>query len=225
MIVALIIIAIIFLLFLVIWFTTVSILIDFSHRQDDDHLIIQLIIWKVIRYKIKVPKIKVEQDEPTITFKKETNTGTNEHSEITPEEISDKLADFKELLEHVLGLKTIISKFLKKIKVEQLEWYTTIGLKDAALTGKITGVIWAVKGLLIAFLSMHMNLIQLPTYSVTPSFQIPLSETTLKCMFKLRIGNAILAGLKVFKFWRGGKGSFRTKPLSKVSKEDPGQSI
>lgn len=70
MIVALIIIAIIFLLFLVIWFTTVSILIDFSHRQDDDHLIIQLIIWKVIRYKIKVPKIKVEQDEPTITFKR-----------------------------------------------------------------------------------------------------------------------------------------------------------
>ncbi|MFE7149614.1 DUF2953 domain-containing protein [Heyndrickxia sporothermodurans] len=225
MIVATVIIGIFLLFLLVIWFTTITIFIDYSHRIDDDHLRVQFIMWKFIRYKLKIPAIKVEKAEPTITYEKKTNTGTHEHSEITTKEITDRISDFKELLEHIFGLKIIIQKFLKKVRITQLEWHSTIGFKDAALTGKITGVAIAVKSIIIAFISKQMNLMQFPNYSVTPSFQIPISETTLKCMIKIRIGNAILAGLKIVKFWRGGKGSFKTKPLTMISKEDSNESL
>ncbi|MGE8206314.1 DUF2953 domain-containing protein [Heyndrickxia sp. NPDC080065] len=225
MILTTIIIAIILVFFIIIWFTSITISIDYSHKMDDDHLRIQFIIWKIIRYKMKVPKIKIEKDEPTITYEEKTNTGTKQHSEITPEEISDQFSDYKELLEHIFGLKVIIRKFLKKVKIIQLDWHTTIGMKDAALTGKLTGVVWTVKAIIVGILSKYMNLKLMPNYTVTPSFQTPLSETTIKCMFKLRIGNAILAGIKIFKFWRGGKGAFKTKPLTMLSKKESKHSL
>ncbi|GIN86879.1 hypothetical protein J6TS2_32650 [Heyndrickxia sporothermodurans] len=225
MIVASIIIGICILLLFIIWFTTITILIDYTHKMDDDHLRVQFIIWKFIRYKVKVPTIKVEKDEPTITFEKKTSAGGHNHSEITPKDISDQFSDYKELIEHIFGLKIVIRKFLKTVKITKFEWHSNVGVKDAATTGKLIGVVWSVKALIIGLLSKYMNLLEFPDYTVTPSFQIPKSETVLKCMFKIRIGNAILAGLKIFKFWRGGKGSFKTKQLSMVSKNQSKQSL
>lgn len=225
MIVATIIIGIFILLFFIIWLSSVTIFIDYSHKMDDDHLRIHFILWKFIRFKLKVPTIKIRKDEPVITYEKKTNSGNHEQSDITAKDISNQISDYTELLHHIFGLKMIINKFLKTVKITKLEWHSTVGVKDAALTGKLTGVVWSIKGIIVGIISQYMNLIQLPNYSVTPSFQLPVSETVLKCMIKIRIGNAILAGLKIFKFWRGGKGSFKTKPLTMISKEESKSSV
>ncbi len=48
----------------------------------------------------------------------------------------------------------------------------------------------------------------MPNLSVTPHFQFAILQTQLTCIFQFRIGHAILAGLKLIKFWKGGRPQF-----------------
>jgi hypothetical protein len=217
MLVAGIILAAIILFFIIIFLSSIIIVIDFSHRKDDDHFKVQVRLWKFIRYTINIPTIKVEEDQPNIEYEKQTSSGNEEHTKVTPKDIHERLSDFQEILEHVLGMNKIIKKFLKTIRIKKFEWHTLVGLGDAASTGILTGAVWTVKGGILALLSHYMRMTAKPNYSVVPSFQIPASQTFLTCIFKMRIGNAILTGFKVLKYWRGGKGSFKTEPLSMVS--------
>jgi hypothetical protein len=51
----------------------------------------------------------------------------------------------------------------------------------------------------------------MPQLTVTPHFQAAVIHTELTCMFQFRIGHAILAGLKLIKFWKGGKPRLKRK--------------
>ena len=81
------------------------------------------------------------------------------------------------------------------------------------------GALWTAKGSLVGFISSFMRLKKMPVLTVTPDFQAAVAETSIKCMFRFRIGNAIFAVIKLYKLWKGGKAYFRTKPLSIFSKE------
>ncbi len=105
----------------------------------------------------------------------------------------------------------IVKTFLKKISVKQFEWHTLIGIGDAAHTGVISGAIWAIKGSIIGMLSHYLNFKEMPHIMVTPHFQAVVSQTKIKCIFQFRIGHAILAGLKLIKFWKGGLPHFKSK--------------
>jgi len=225
MIVTAIIIGILLLLFIIIWFTTITIVLDYSHQQDDDHFKVKLKAWKFIHYTVEVPVVKIDKDEPDLIYKTKNKHGEHETNKVTPHEVSERISDYKELLEHVFGLSMVFRKFFKSIKIKQFEWHSVIGVKDAALTGILTGTAWAFKGGIVGLFSKYMKLMVYPEISIYPSFQIPLSQTKIKCMFKFRIGNAILAGIKILKYWRGGKGSFKTKPLSMVSEDENNHSI
>ncbi len=94
-----------------------------------------------------------------------------------------------------------------------------IGIGDAAHTATITGVLWSVKGGLIALLSHYFRLKEMPALFITPNFQRPDIQTHLKCMIQFRIGNAMLAGIKLVKYWKGGRPKFHSKQLSFLSKD------
>jgi hypothetical protein len=51
----------------------------------------------------------------------------------------------------------------------------------------------------------------MPNLSVTPHFQAAVIQSRLSCIFQFRIGHAILAGLKLIKFWKGGKPRLKRK--------------
>ena len=100
-----------------------------------------------------------------------------------------------------------------------MEWHSVIGVGNAALTGTLTGALWSVKGGVLGVISNYMRLKDMPNLSITPSFQKAYSQTQLSCMIQFRIGYAMVAGLKLVKFWKGGKPKFKTKPLSFISKD------
>ncbi|HAQ08870.1 MAG TPA: hypothetical protein DCR24_15690, partial [Bacillus bacterium] len=77
--------------------------------------------------------------------------------------------------------------------------------------------IWSVKGGLIGVLSHYMKLKDMPVISITPNFQYAITQTSFKCIFQVRVGHAILAGIKLVKYWKGGWPEFKTKPLSVLS--------
>ena len=211
-------------LILIILITKVKIFLDYFHGNDNDHLKITIKAWGgLIKYKVEIPVIKVDDNSPTIVAEQKISTGPDENmkqdktSQVGKTDLLNSLNDFKQLLTHVAGLHKIIRDFLSKITLRKIEWHTMVGVGDAAATGVITGAFWAVKGGVIGLLSHYMKLKDMPVMSITPSFQHAVSITSFKCMIQVRVGHAILAGIKLVKYWKGGWPDFKTKPLSVLS--------
>lgn len=211
-------------LILIILITKVKIFLDYFHGNDNDHLKITIKAWGgLIKYKVEIPVIKVDDNSPTIVAEQKISTGPDENmkqdktTQVGKTDLLNSLNDFKQLLTHVAGLHKIIRDFLSKITLRKIEWHTLVGVGDAAATGVITGAFWAVKGGVIGLLSHYMKLKDMPVMSITPSFQHAVSITSFKCMIQVRVGHAILAGIKLVKYWKGGWPDFKTKPLSVLS--------
>jgi len=199
------------LLVLLLLFTKTTIHIRYYHAKDNDDLTIQAkLLFGLIRYKKKIPLIKIDDDSPTIVVKEETSindseaTDTKKTKQFSPEDLLNTLDNAKELLLHVVGFHRIIRSFLSKVIIKNIEWSSIVGLGDAAHTGAISGAIWAVKGSVIGIISQYMRMQNMPKINIYPQFQRVASETLFTCMFQFRIGHAMFAGIKIIKFWKGG---------------------
>lgn len=211
------------LLLIAVLLTKLKVHVYFFHGGDDDHFKIEFKAWLgLIKYKIDVPLIKVDTESPSIVIKEKVETGPNENTtqkgtkRLTPEKLFKSINDVKEVLNHVVNMHTIVRIFLKKVKVKNFEWHSQAGIGDAAHTGVLCGAIWTVKGSLIGLLSNYMKFEVSPTINVIPNFQQMTSKTSLKCMFQFRIGHAMLAGIKLIKYWKGGRPNFKSKPLAAI---------
>ncbi|WP_307852149.1 DUF2953 domain-containing protein [Neobacillus rhizophilus] len=208
---------ILFLLFILILFTKLTILLTYFHHNDNDDLKVEFRIWfGLIRYKKSIPLIKVDEDSPSIVVKSSTETGNAESSkpkvtQITNKDVKSYWKRTQDLLKNVKGLQIIIRKFSQKISIKEFEWQTMIGIGDAAHTAILTGALWTLKGSVIGVLSQYLKLKTSPKLSITPQFQGSVVQTYFQCIFQFRIGYAILAGLKLIKFWKGGKPPFKNK--------------
>ncbi|AZR72327.1 hypothetical protein BBF96_02320 [Anoxybacter fermentans] len=80
----------------------------------------------------------------------------------------------------------------------KLVWHTYFGFPDAAVTGIATGLIWAGKSIFLDLLSLVCNMKTDPQISVTPHFEKPGLEMRFESIFSIRIGNIMIAGLKIF---------------------------
>ena len=215
---------ILFALFLLIIFSKIKVYINYQHHNDDDHLIIQFKAWfGLIKYKLEFPLIKIDDNSPTIVVKqkmpdaKQDSLEQKSTKQFSFEDFLNSLHDMKELLKSVVSLQTIVQKFLKKVVVRKLEWHTVVGIGDAASTGMISGAIWTVKGGVVGLISNFLKLQAVPIMTVTPQFQLVVSHIAFSCMIQFRIGHAMLAGIKILKYWKGGKPRFRNKPLSALN--------
>ncbi|WP_026563313.1 DUF2953 domain-containing protein [Bacillus sp. UNC41MFS5] len=215
----LVVLSILLLFFILILFTKLTILINYYHHNDNDDLKIKFKIWfGLIKYTINVPLIKVDDNSPSIVVESKSKMGesstestSTDSNQITAEDVENNFSNAKKILNHVFGLHRIIRKFFRKVTMKGLEWNTLIGLGDAAHTGTITGAIWAFKGSIIGLISHYLKLKEMPKITVTPHFQAAVIQTRLTCIIQFRIGYAILAGLKLFRFWRGGLPHFKKK--------------
>lgn len=216
--------AVLLFLLMIVLATRLTIYLSYDHVQDNDHLKLELRVWfGLFRYKLKIPLIKIDENSPTIVLKQEKQMGhqkkpsKEETKQYSAEDLLNSFKDTKEILTHVIALHKIIRKFLKKITIKEFEWFTVAGIGEAAYTGMLIGALWAVKGSIVGVISLNMKLKVMPKINITPNFQRAYSQTTLRCMFQFRIGHAMLAGIKLIKYWKGGKPKFRSKALSVFS--------
>lgn len=87
--------------------------------------------------------------------------------------------------------KTKLIKYLKKISLEIKSWETTIGTKNAAATGMLTGVCWSMKGSIVAMLGQLFHITDKPAIQVHTDFEQPILKSACTCIFSLRLGQAI----------------------------------
>ncbi|MFD0827281.1 DUF2953 domain-containing protein [Neobacillus sp. M.A.Huq-85] len=209
---------ILLLLFLLIIFTKLTIKVNYYHHNDNDDLKIEFRIWfGLIKFKKHIPLIKVDDNSPSIVVKgkkkkdhSSKKSSNEEVHHITPDDMMTNFKNTKEILNHVIHMHIIIRKFLKKVSIKQFEWHTMFGVGDAAHTGVLCGGLWTIKGGIAGLLSNYFNLKEMPILTVTPHFQATVIQTQISCMFQFRIGQAILAGLKLMRFWKGGSPNLKS---------------
>lgn len=220
-----IILLLLFILFFLILFTKVTVTLDLNHVGDNDQFKVKFRAWfGLLRYTINIPLVKIDDDGPNLIVKEEQKVGSEnaihnanhkgKEKKVTPEDVLNGIRDIKEIIEHIVGLHKIIRRFLKKIKIKKLEWHSQFGVGDAAHTGLLTGAAWAIKGSVIGIISQYLRLIAKPVVTITPEFNQYCSRTKLQCIFQFRIGQTILAGIQIIKYWKGGIPKLKNKPFS-----------
>jgi hypothetical protein len=212
--------------------TKVKVGINYFHAQDNDSLKIEFrALFGLIKYKLDVPLVKVDDNSPTIVAKEKLQKGEEEETkqketmQFSAEDLLNGFKDMKTLLEHVVSFHRIVRHFCQKVKITKIEWQTVMGTGDAASTGMLTGAVWAVKGSIIGIISHYFRMQNSPNLSVQPHFQLAVTQTSFKCMLQFRIGHAIIAGIKLLKFWKGGRPHFKSKSLSGLSSQEKMKSV
>ncbi|MBU9721119.1 MULTISPECIES: DUF2953 domain-containing protein [Bacillaceae] len=200
-------------LLLPIIFLKIKVFISYVHDGKDDELILQFkTFFNLIKYKITIPVLAVDDESPSVVYKekRESALGTKEISEkYTLHRFLDDMKHFERFVKHVIGLHTIVRKFMSKVSVNEFHWKTLIGAGDAAITGSASGLLWAIKGNTIGIMSHYMQVKAEPKIYIEPEFQQLMVKTSFKCMVSFRIGHAILAGIKVLRHWKKGRTLFK----------------
>lgn len=81
-------------------------------------------------------------------------------------------------------------------KVKKLEWSSEFGTADAAHTGVIAGLVWSLKSAVFTAISAYTHLETKPHIHVRPNYQKAFFRTLFDCIFEIRIGYIMIAGLK-----------------------------
>ncbi|MGE7765145.1 DUF2953 domain-containing protein [Peribacillus sp. NPDC096540] len=226
----LLILTILIVVLLLLVFTKIRVHIELKRVHKNDLIHIKVSAWYgLFHYTFKVPIIKKDDDLGSMVVKKEKGmkeeTKKEEINKMTPENLQDGLADMKTLLQHIVDFHRVIRHFLGKVQVIEFAWHSIVGTKNAAHTGVITGGCWALKGSIIGLLTTYLNFKIMPSYSITPDFQRKQANTSISCILQFRIGQAMVTGIKLLRYWKGGRAKFKSKKLAKLSGDSNKQSF
>ena len=215
---------------LLVLMTKIKVKIRFQHVHQNDELVIKCSAWfGLIHYTINIPVIRVDVESTSVKVKEKTGmsdqTKTETNKRFTPDDFIQSLKNMKYILEHVVDLQKIIRHFLKKIQVKQFRWRSMIGMGDAAHTGVIVGACWGIKGSIIGLLTNVLHFKEEPFFSITPDFQNQNAETAFSCILQFRIGQAIVTGIKLLRYWKGSKVRLITEPFAKQKDHSNKQSM
>ncbi|WP_168119198.1 DUF2953 domain-containing protein [Paenibacillus sp. HB172176] len=146
-------------------------------------------------------KKKVSQEGAGIASRQE------ERDEIDAEKVESSIDKYKQLLQMTRDMKGWVKDTLRRVRLLDWQWSTTVGTGDAMWTAMAIGAVWSVKTSLLGLISQMLHVEEHPRLTVHPVFQYPAFSTEWLCIAQIRFGYAILAGLQLLvrmKKWKGG---------------------
>jgi hypothetical protein len=201
------------LLLLIIIFSSIRIGIHFQRVHQNDQLGIDVkALFGLLHLKYEIPIIKIKERFPGVEVKTELESGNEKttlnkkRKMITPGTLMDMSKRARKKLREVYGLLDWVKQTLRYIRCEKLTWYSKIGTGDAAETGILTGLTWGVKTSLLGIGLRHLTLRTVPSVNVTPMYNQRYFHSELKCILRIRVGHAILAGIRFLPRFLKGKG-------------------
>lgn len=174
--------------------------ISLSEAQLD--IKIRLLCFTIIN--LQIPNIDVKPFPFKILMKKKSQSPLSKDTDTIVEGDPEKwLDEMKDLTSLLKDLVTDKKQILKVIKVRKLSWETSVGFGEAPLTAVIVGVIWTIKANFLKIADDLVAITNQPAIQVHPYFQTIQAETKFSCMTTIRLGQAITAGYRIMKYWKG----------------------
>lgn len=198
-------------LLLLLFFTKVKIKVHFRHQQDADDLYIKFRAWYgILRYTIRLPVNKAGEEPSVENASNSSEVDSERAMEGSWRDLISSFENKSDLIEHLSGFYRVFRDFADRVKVKKFEWHSVAGAGDAVYTATVAGGCLALKGSVFGLLSRYLYFAKLPSYSVTPDFGRIIFNTTLTCILQIRIGEAILAAIKLLRYWNEQKAKSRT---------------
>ncbi|KLU63245.1 hypothetical protein CEB3_c04020 [Peptococcaceae bacterium CEB3] len=189
--------------------------IDFRYRRKDerDHLEIGLrALHGLWQFNLQVPTIQFSWEKgPLIEMDPSVRSGQTRSKMKTQ-------ARFRYVRHHFLlrlwprlhrimaGFRRARARFYRSVHCTALEWRVAIGCRDPVHTALAAGAFWSVLGVaLTRFYRQIQVRVKKPLLQVTPLFQTPGFSCDIHCIFQLRIGHIIFAGISLLRTIRLGK--------------------
>ncbi|QUH20730.1 DUF2953 domain-containing protein [Alkaliphilus sp. B6464] len=186
----------------IILYSNLKIAINFTRYHEDDVITMDFTaLYGIFKYTTKIPFIdlvKGHNEIPALEVKTEVELGKNERhigdnkSIVNIHEIENIIKKYKRLY---IRYKTLITHIREKLIISNISWVTEFGTGDAAETAIITGVIWTIKPGLISLVCNRYNSLDI-FVNVVPNYNIKTFETSIDCIFRIKLGHIINAGLK-----------------------------
>lgn len=192
-------------------FSNIKIYVHYSFDGTENFLQIKgKIFFGMLSFKKKILPQQSENEMSTQKpfFQEQETTGDREKKMlqkdkiITTDDQTSPLGQIDHFFEILGSSYQLLKSFCQQIKILQFIWVTEIGTGDAASTGIATGCGWALKGNVLAIMRQLFNLRTKPRIQVYANFQNPVIRTNFHCMFQVKVGQTILAGIKAFLVFR-----------------------
>lgn len=189
--------------------------VDFRYRRKDeqDHLEIGLFalhgLWQ---FELQVPTIQLGWEKgPQLELEQKALAGGASSRGKTK-------ARFRYVRHHFLlrlwprlyrllaRFRRVKTLFYHHVRCTALEWQVEIGYKDPVYTALAAGAFWAaLSTALTRFYRQIQVRVQKPLLRVVPRFETPGFSCDIHCIFQLRIGHIIFAGIRLLRVIRFGK--------------------
>ncbi|MBU5677530.1 DUF2953 domain-containing protein [Alkaliphilus sp. MSJ-5] len=186
----------------IILYSNLKIDINFTRYHEDDVITMNFTaLYGIFRHTTKIPfvdLVKGQNEIPALEVKTEVELGKNERhigdnkSIVNIHEIEKIINKYRSLY---IKYKTLITHIRKKLIISNISWVTELGTGDAAETAIITGVIWTIKLGLISLVCNRYNSLDI-FVNVVPNYNIKTFKTSIDCIFRIKLGHIINAGLK-----------------------------
>lgn len=179
--------------------------IKFLKDNKNDEMIITIKLFHgVYTYKKEIPLIDLDVEDKKLKLEVSEESETNTTNGIINE--NHKKFDIETIIYKIRKAHKIFIKYYKPINYlinrvywQSLVWRTEIGLDDAAITGFSTGLIGIFKGNILSFLYNQNIKFEKFNVKAVPNFESEIIKTSIDCIFSIKIGYIIIAGLKSIK--------------------------
>lgn len=187
--------------------------INIRRYGKDDNINIRVsMLGDFVNYNIKIPVIEFSSKDGLTLLESVIDT-TKERIETHPKREKRFIKNLvkiyltqprrlRKLIKTARNYSRRYRKFMAQLFVniycEKLYWKTTFGSEDAALTGLGSGLLWSMKGLIVAILHNRIKVACRPEINVVPVFGRTHFEIDFSCIFRIRLGNVITATVSLF---------------------------
>lgn len=188
---------------------------EFSRTgSDDDMEFVVRALFGLVCYRKRIPVLrfvgtgvdmKLDNEETRIADQKQYSV----MDRIDPERIAEMMKNVKERLARTDDLTGWTRQMLRKIKLKEWKWSTTVGVNDAMWTAMVTGMLWSLKTTSIGVISQLVRLTSAPQLTVEPDYGKAQFSTRWSCIAQISFGYAILAGLQLLFRMKRSKGGVK----------------
>ncbi|WP_165916148.1 DUF2953 domain-containing protein [Marinisporobacter balticus] len=187
--------------FSILFFVPITISIKILKDGTNDKVILKIkTLFGLFNYKIEIPFVDLDMKKNGIPFLK-LNTEVKKNEDELIEE-NKTMVTFEEIKKIVKKAKYFLKYYtspikyvLEKMKISDFLWTTEFGIENAAVTGLLSGILWAAKSQLITIMRNNITCSKV-TLKVIPKFNKESFKTTIHCIINTKIGYIIIATIK-----------------------------
>ncbi|UUZ79502.1 DUF2953 domain-containing protein [Paenibacillus sp. P26] len=204
-----------------------KVLFGFTRLEGNDDMTLDLHgLYGSLKFRYTIPILKFKTWLKGIELKSEkvnkneADLLQDQKQNITVDKIRQAFENAKPLIAHCFGFNSWLEGTLSKIRCTSVVWKTSIGIGDAPETAFVVGLLWSLKSSSLSYVFRRIRLDTQPRLQVMPAFNELQFTTEVQCRFEIRVGYALLAGIRLLlrimkvkdglRVWQ--KVLFRTEP-------------